>query len=94
MATKLPMVKCFGRTKTTPASNKLPLGTDVKVTNLKNGESADVTVTDHGAKLGSHKIDLSKKAANEIGLTRKEGVAPVTIRVTGTPGGAEAIPGR
>jgi rare lipoprotein A len=74
----------FRQDENTAASNKLPLGTDVKVTNLKNGKSADVTVTDHGAKLGSHKIDLSKKAANEIGLTRKEGTVPVKIKVTRT----------
>jgi rare lipoprotein A len=60
------------------------LGTDVKVTNLKNGKSADVTITDQGAKLGNHKIDLSKKAASEIGLTRKEGTVPVKIKVTRT----------
>jgi rare lipoprotein A len=74
----------FRQNENTAASNKLPLGTDVKVTNLKNGKSADVTVTDRGAKLGNHKIDLSKKAANEIGLTRKEGTAPVKIKVTST----------
>jgi rare lipoprotein A len=74
----------FRQNENTAASNKLPLGTDVKVTNLKNGESADVTVIDHGAKLGSHKIDLSKKAANEIGLTRKEGTVPVKMKVTQT----------
>ena len=54
------------------------------MTNLKNGKSADVTVTDHGAKLGNHKVDLSKKAANEIGLTHKEGTVPVKIKVTRT----------
>ena len=53
----------FRQNENTAASNKLPLGTDVKVTNLKNGKSADVTVNDRGAKLGNHKIDLSKKAA-------------------------------
>jgi rare lipoprotein A len=74
----------FRQNENTAASNKLPLGTDVKVTNLKNGKSADVTVTDHGAKLGNHKIDLSKKAANEIGLTRKEGTVPVKLKVTRT----------
>jgi rare lipoprotein A len=78
----------------TAASNKLPLGTTAKVTNLKTGKSTDVTVTDRGPALGSRKIDLTKKAAKDIGLTRKEGVAPVTIKVTGTPGGADAIPGR
>ena len=78
----------------TAASNQLPLGTTAKVTNLKTGKSTDVTVTDRGPGLGSRKIDLTKKAARDIGLTQKEGVAPVTIRVTGTPGGTEAIPGR
>jgi len=74
----------FRQNENTAASNKLPVGTDVNVTNLKNGKSADVTVTDRGAKLGNHKIDLSKKAANEIGLTHKEGTVPVKIKVTST----------
>jgi peptidoglycan lytic transglycosylase len=74
----------FRQNENTAASNKLPLGTDVTVTNLKNGKSADVIVTDRGAKLGNHKIDLSKKAANEIGLTHKEGTVPVKIKVTTT----------
>jgi rare lipoprotein A (peptidoglycan hydrolase) len=54
------------------------------VTNVKNEKSADVIVTDHGAKLGNYKIDLSKKAANEIGLTHKEGTVPVKIKVRRT----------
>jgi rare lipoprotein A len=80
----------FRQNENTAASNKLPIGTDVKVTNLKNGKSADVTVTDRGAKLGIHKIDLSKKAANEIGLTRKEGTVPVKLKVTSTADGRKA----
>ena len=78
----------------TAASNKLPLGTTAKVTNLKTGKSTHVTVTDRGPALGSHKIDLTKKAAKDIGLTRKEGLAPVKVKVTGTPGGSEAAPAR
>lgn len=70
----------------TAASNKLPLGTHVKVTNLENGKSTDVTVTDRGSKLGKHNIDLSKKAASEIGLTHREGTVPVKIKVTRSPG--------
>jgi rare lipoprotein A len=82
----------FHQSDHTAASNKLPLGTTAKVTNLKTGKSTHVTVTDRGPALGSHKIDLTKKAAKDIGLTRKEGVAPVKIKVTGTPGGAQATP--
>lgn len=77
----------FHQTDHTAASNKLPLGTDVKVTNLKTGKSTAVTVTDRGPALGTRKIDLSKKAAHEIGITPKQGTAPVKIQVTGTPDG-------
>jgi rare lipoprotein A len=75
----------FRQNANTAASNKLPLGTGAKVTNLKNGKTAGVMVTDHGGKLGTHKIDLSKKAANEIGLTRKEGTVPVKNKVMRVP---------
>ncbi|HEY2104306.1 MAG TPA: septal ring lytic transglycosylase RlpA family protein [Candidatus Binataceae bacterium] len=78
----------------TAASNKLPLGTGVKVTNLKTGKSTNVTVTDRGRKLGSRKIDLSRKAANEIGLTRKEGTAPVKVEVTSSPDGRKVSSGQ
>lgn len=81
----------FHQTDHTAASNKLPLGTAAKVTNVKTGKSTYVTVTDRGPALGTRKIDLSKKAAKDIGLTPKEGIAPVKIKVTATPG-AEATP--
>jgi rare lipoprotein A len=85
--------KPFHQNGHTAASNKLPLGTDVKVTNLKNGKSTDVKVTDRGSKLGSHEIDLSRKAAREIGLTHKEGKVPVQIKVLRTPQGP-TVPSR
>jgi rare lipoprotein A len=74
----------FRQNGNTAASNKLPLGTHVKVTNLENGKSTHVKVTDRGSKLGTQ-IDLSKKAANEIGLTRRKGQVPVEIKVTRPP---------
>jgi rare lipoprotein A len=69
----------------TAASNKLPLGTDVKVTNLKTGKSTQVKINDRGPALGDHRIDLSKGAANQIGLTRHDGTAPVKIKVMRKP---------
>lgn len=69
----------------TAASNKIPLGTHVKVTNLKNGKSTKVITTDHGPALGTQKIDLSKRAAEDIGLTDKQGKVPVEIKVIRTP---------
>jgi peptidoglycan lytic transglycosylase len=80
----------FHQSDHTAASNNLPLGTGVKVTSLKTGKSTSVTLTDRGPALGSHKIDLSKKAAAEIGLTRKQGTVPVKIKVTQPPGTHEA----
>jgi rare lipoprotein A len=74
----------FHQSGNTAASNKLPLGTHVKVTNLETGKSTDVKVTDRGPKLGSQKIDLSKKAAHDIGLTRRKGKVPVRMKVTDT----------
>lgn len=82
----------FHQNGNTAASNMLPLGTHVKVTNLKNGKSTNVTLTDRGPKLGRHKVDLSKKSAKEIGLTHREGTVPVTIKVTPTSDGHEIPP--
>jgi len=80
----------FHQSGHTAASNKLPLGTKVKVTNVENGKSTEVDVTERGPALGTRKIDLSKKSANEIGITRKQGTAPVKIEVSRTPDGREA----
>ena len=83
----------FHQSDHTAASNKLPLGTAVKITNVKTGKSTHVTVTDRGPALGRRKVDLSKKAAKDIGLTRKAGIAPVKIKVLATPG-TQAAPVR
>jgi rare lipoprotein A len=75
----------FHQSGHTAASNKLPLGTNVKVTNLENGKSTDIKVNDRGPALGKHKIDLSKRAAKDIGLTHNQGKVPVNINVTHAP---------
>jgi rare lipoprotein A len=81
----------FHQSAHTAASNRLPLGTHVKVTNIENGKSTDVKINDRGAALGKQKIDLSKKAAKEIGLTHQEGKVPVAITVTRPPAGSIAV---
>jgi rare lipoprotein A (peptidoglycan hydrolase) len=50
-------------------------------------------VIDRGPALGHRKIDLTKKAAKDIGLTKKQGVAPVKIKITETPSGDDVTPG-
>ena len=61
------------------ASRLLPLGTRATVTNLETGKSVQVEITDRGPYAGGRVIDLSRRAAREIGLTLKAGVARVRV---------------
>ncbi len=65
----------------TAASRTLPLGSEAKVTNQRTGQSTEVKVTDRGPTRQDRVIDLSHKAAGEIGMTRS-GTAPVTVQPT------------
>src|SRR5579862_5541884 len=66
----------------TAAHRTLPLGTHIKVTNLENGQSTTVRVTDRGPYERGRVIDLSQSAATDIGM-KHDGVAPVKIEVIG-----------
>jgi len=69
----------FDRRKLTAASWYFPLGTQIRVVNVKNGESVVVTVTDRGPNLRLHRIlDLSEAAATRLGYV-EEGLTPVFI---------------
>lgn len=68
----------------TAASRTLPLGTHAEVTNLANGRSVRVRINDCGPYVKRRKIDLSRRAAERLGMMRS-GVTPVRIRVTDTP---------
>lgn len=69
----------FNQNTLTAAHPTLPLGSEAKVTNLENGESVQVEINDRGPYTKGRHIDLSKKAAQEIGVTKKIGEAPVKI---------------
>src|SRR5579872_7379524 len=57
----------FDRHKLTAASWYFPLGTTVRVVNVKNGESVVVTITDRGPGQHLHRlIDLSEAAAERL----------------------------
>ena len=58
------------------ASKTLPIGTKAQVTDLKTGKSAEVTIKDRGPVPNGRVVDLTPHTASEIGLTRKEGIAP------------------
>jgi rare lipoprotein A len=62
----------------TAASKTLPLGSSLRVTNLKNGRSTQVKINDRGPAVRGRSLDLSPAAAQKIGLT-KSGVARVEI---------------
>jgi len=58
----------------------LPFGTHVRVTNVTNGRSVVVTVVDRGPYRKGRVIDVSRRAARELGFLAS-GVAPVRIEV-------------
>ncbi len=62
----------------TGAHRSLPLGTKVLVTNLRNGRSVTVTITDRGPYLRRREIDLSYGAARVLGMVQ-QGIARVSI---------------
>jgi rare lipoprotein A len=68
----------------TAASKTLPLGTHVKVTNLKNGKTVHVTINDRGPYVRGRDIDLTPRAAEALAM-RHDGLARVEIRPEPAP---------
>jgi rare lipoprotein A (peptidoglycan hydrolase) len=64
----------------TAAHRTLPFGTRLRVTNLINGRSVIVTVTDRGPFVKQRVLDLSYAAAREIGMVGP-GTAPVQLEI-------------
>jgi rare lipoprotein A len=75
----------------TAASRTLPLGSTVEVTNPSNGRSVKVRINDRGPYVRGRSIDLSKRAAEQIGLTEK-GVGRVKIRRVASKPAAQETP--
>ena len=68
----------------TAAHRTLPLGSIVRVTNLKTGHSALVRITDRGPFVEGRILDLSYAAAKKIEVWQP-GVADVKVEVMQTP---------
>ena len=62
----------------TCAHRTYPFGTLLKVTNPANGKEVIVRVTDRGPYVKGRIIDLSVRAASELGIIA-QGIAPVTV---------------
>lgn len=69
----------------TAAHRTLPLGSRVRVTNLRNGRAVEVRVNDRGPSRPGRIIDLSRAAAARLGAL-EAGVVRVRVRILALPG--------
>ena len=70
----------YDKAKKTAAHKKLPFGTRVKVTNIKNGKSVIVKINDRGPFVKGRIIDLSRSAFSSI-ANLNAGIIDVKIKV-------------
>jgi rare lipoprotein A len=68
----------FHQNALTAASRTLPLGSRVKVSNLANGRSVVVRINDRGPYVKGRSIDLSRAAAERLGMAN-QGLGTVKI---------------
>ena len=72
--------EAYDKNALTASHKKLPYGTKVKVTNVENGKSVVVTVNDRMAPSNPAVIDVTRRAAEELGFV-KTGKAKVKLEV-------------
>jgi len=68
----------------TAAHRSLPFGTWVRVTHLPTGQTVTVRINDRGPWVGGRVIDLSRRAAQALGILGA-GVARVRLEVVRSP---------
>ena len=67
------------------AHRTLPFGTKVRVENLANGRSVIVRINDRGPFSGGRIIDVTRGAAEQLGMIRS-GVVRVKVTIVGGQG--------
>ena len=72
----------FDQNAMTAAHPTLPMPTIARVTNLENGRSVIVRINDRGPFAAGREIDMSKRAAEELGFMMK-GTAKVRVEYIG-----------
>ncbi len=75
----------FSHKKFTAACNSLPLGTFIKVTNLKNGKTVIVQTNDRLNKKTKRLIDLTMAGAKRLGFV-KAGLTRVKVEILANKG--------
>jgi rare lipoprotein A len=68
----------FDQQQLTAAHPELPFGTKVVVTRPDTGREVEVVINDRGPYVAGRIIDLSKRAARELGMLQR-GTAPVIV---------------
>jgi len=74
----------FDSNELTAAHRKLPFGTTIRVTNLKNRDSVLLRITDRGPLTSGRVLDVSSAAARELGFL-EAGLAHVKIDIVSYP---------
>jgi rare lipoprotein A len=78
----------YKRKKMTGAHKTLPFGTKVRITNLQNNKTVEIVINDRGPYVEGRIVDVSKAAAEELGMLN-QGIAEVRLEVL-DPGDGKA----
>lgn len=74
----------YNKHQMSAAHKTLPLGTQIRVTDIVSGNSIVVKVNDRGPFVKGRIIDLSREAADELGMIEK-GITSVRLEVLSLP---------
>jgi rare lipoprotein A len=83
----------YRHNKLTAAHKTLPFGTKVRLTNLANNQTAEVTINDRGPYSEGRIVDVSKSAAEQLGFVN-QGLAEVKLEVIDAGDGKTSDPVR
>jgi len=75
----------YDKSRMSAAHKTLPLGSKVRVTDMRTGKAITVRVNDRGPFVKGRIIDLSRRAARELGMIQR-GVTKVKMEVVSVPG--------
>ncbi len=82
--------EAFNANALTAANRDLPLGTEIRVTNLRNQRSLLLRVNDRGPYVPGRTLDVSRAAAHRLGFIDR-GNAPVQIQVVKLPQSSHSL---
>lgn len=83
----------YKHNRLTAAHKSLPFGTKVRLTNLANNQTVEVTINDRGPYVEDRIVDVSRAAAEQLGFVNS-GLAEVKLEVIDAGDGKTSDPGR